>query len=190
MALSGFREGLESCRGKRLTMLGLGGPSRNSVRCPGNEEPGSAERRRGSAEPAHPGVAELADAGRPVRATGRGGHLGEWPDRVGDHVDHLALALELAVDEQQRVPPDDAPQPRPGVRPERDVDHPGLVLEGEEDRALGRHRVLAGHDQAADPDPARTAAPTSAALVTAPSRSSAGRNSVTTWRRASSPMTA
>ena len=51
--------------------------------------------------------------------------------------------------------PDDAPQPRPGVRPERDVDHPGLVLEGEEDRALRRHRVLAGDDEATDPDVAR-----------------------------------
>jgi hypothetical protein len=53
------------------------------------------------------------------------------------------------------VTPHDAPQPRPGVRPERDVDHPGLVLEGEEDRALGRHRVLARDHEAADPDVAR-----------------------------------
>ena len=32
---------------------------------------------------------------------------------------------------------------------------PGLVLEGQEDRALGGHRVLPGDDQAADPHPAR-----------------------------------
>ena len=46
----------------------------------------------------------------------------------------------------------DPPQPRPRVRPERDVDHPGLVLEGQEHRPLGRHRVLAGDDEATDPD--------------------------------------
>jgi hypothetical protein len=34
----------------------------------------------------------------------------------------------------------------------RDVDHPGLIFEGEEDRALGRHRVLPRDDQAADTD--------------------------------------
>ena len=88
---------------------------------------------------------------------GLGGHLGECPDLLRDHVDHLALALEVPVHQQQGVPPDHAPQPRPGVRPERDVDHPGLVLEREEDRALGRHRVLAGDDEATDPDAARPA---------------------------------
>ena len=84
MAHSGFGEGLESCRGKRLTMLG---PRRADTQlprdCPGNERPGPAERRRASAEPAHPGMAELADARRPIRAAGLGGHLGEWPDRRG-----------------------------------------------------------------------------------------------------------
>jgi kynureninase len=64
------------------------------------------------------------------------------------------LALEVAIDQQQGVTADDAAQPRPGVRPERDIDHPGLILQGEEDRALGGHRVLARDDQAADPDPA------------------------------------
>ena len=62
------------------------------------------------------------------------------------------FALEVAVDEEQGVAPDHATEAGPGIRPERDVDHAGLVLEREEDRALGRHRVLAGHDEAADPD--------------------------------------
>ena len=45
-----------------------------------------------------------------------------------------------------------SPATGPRVRPERDVDHPRLVLEGQEHGALRRHRVLAGHDEATDPD--------------------------------------
>src|SRR5689334_3701722 len=46
-----------------------------------------------------------------------------------------------------------AAETRPGVRPERDVDHAGLVLERQEDGALGGHRVLARDDQSADLHP-------------------------------------
>ena len=101
-----------------------------------------------------------------------------------------ALALQLAIDEQQGVAADDATQPLPDVRPHRHVDHPGLVLERQEDRALGGHRVLPGDDQATDPDPARRAdrrgprwSPPRA------DRGPAGTAS-TTWRWASTPSTA
>ena len=97
----------------------------------------------------------LADAGGPFRTADRGGHLGEWPDLVRHEVDDRALALELPLDQQQGVAPDDATEARPGVGPERDVDHPGLILEREEDRALGGHRVLARHHEAAHPGPDR-----------------------------------
>ena len=86
---------------------------------------------------------------------GGGRDLDQRPDLAGDHVHDVGLALEVAVDEEQGMAPDDAPQPGPRVGPHRDVDHPRLVLEGEEDRALGRHRVLAGHHETTDPDPAR-----------------------------------
>ena len=91
---------------------------------------------------------------------------------------------------EQRVAADHPPQPRPRVRPERDVDHARLVLEGQEDRAAGRHRVLASDDQAAEPDRARRRDRRARRSVTAPSRSSAGRNSDTTCWRASSERTA
>jgi len=102
--------------------------------------------------PAHAGEPELADAGRPDRSADPGRGLGQWTHVAGDDVDHLAFPLDGPVDEQERMPPDDPAQPGPGVRPERDVDHPGLVLERQEDGPLGRHRVLPGDDQAADPD--------------------------------------
>ena len=67
---------------------------------------------------------------------------------------------------------------------------PGLVLEGQEDRALGRHRVLTGHDEPADPDPARP--PIGKRRVghrpqCGPARRGTGP---TTWRFASTPSTA
>ena len=54
-------------------------------------------------------MTELADAGRSFRATGPLGDLGEWPDHGGDDVDDVGLALELAVDEEERVTADHAP---------------------------------------------------------------------------------
>ena len=42
----------------------------------------------------------------------------------------LADPLELPVDEQEGVAPDDTPETRPDVGPQGDVDHPRLVLEG------------------------------------------------------------
>src|SRR4029079_15134347 len=67
------------------------------------------------------------------------------------------FALQLPVDEEEGVAPDDTPETGPGIGPERDVDHPRLVLEGEEDRALGGHRVLPGDDEDTDPDTTRPA---------------------------------
>ena len=46
-------------------------------------------------------------------------------------------------------------EPLPRVRPERDVDHPGLVLERQEHRPARGHRVLARDDEPADADRAR-----------------------------------
>src|SRR6266849_6154417 len=100
-------------------------------------------------------MAELADARWAARTADPGGLLGEWPRTARDDVDHARLALQLPVDEQQGMAAHDAPQARPGVRPERDVDHAGLVLEGEEDSALRRHRVLAGDDEPSDAHSAR-----------------------------------
>ena len=87
-----------------------------------------------------------------VRAPGPASLVHERADVPGDDVDDVRLALQGPVDDEERVPPHHPPQARPGIRPERDVHHPGLVLEGEEDRPLRRHRVLAGDDEAADPD--------------------------------------
>ena len=64
--------------------------------------------------------------------------LDERPDPPRDEVDDAALDLELALDVEQRVAAHDAAQPAPGARPERHVDHAGLVLERQEDRAPWR----------------------------------------------------
>ena len=69
---------------------------------------------------------------------------------MGHHVHDARFPLQAPVDHEEGVPPHHAPQTCPRVRPERDVDHPGLVLQGKEDGPLRGHRVLAGHDQAAD----------------------------------------
>src|SRR5258705_3491570 len=100
----------------------------------------------GSSHAAHSRHPQLLDAlGLVGRACARR-DLDQRPNLVGDHVDDRRLALELPVDEQQGVAPDHAAEASPGIGPQGDVDHPGLVLEGEEDRALGGHRVLAGPD--------------------------------------------
>jgi hypothetical protein len=49
-------------------------------------------------------VAQLLDAARLIRPAGPGGHIGEWPNLPSDEVHDIALPLELAVDEQQRMP--------------------------------------------------------------------------------------
>ena len=106
---------------------------------------------RAAASPPGPSAARRrATPGRPTR-----GRLHQRPHLPRDDVHHVALPLQVPVHEQQRVTPHDRPQPLPGVRPERDVDHPGLVLEGEEHRPARRHRVLARDHQAAEAHPPR-----------------------------------
>src|SRR3954466_15176054 len=46
--------------------------------------------------------------------------------------------------------PDGASEARPGIRPERDIDHRRLVLECEEDCAARGHGVLASYHQPGD----------------------------------------
>src|SRR4029077_669206 len=103
-----------------------------AARGPGPPPPASA-----LPEPAHAGMPELTDAARSLRTADRGGQLVEWLDLARDHDHPLALALELAIDDEQGMPADDAAQPLPGRRPECDVDHPGLILQRQEDAALG-----------------------------------------------------
>jgi hypothetical protein len=71
----------------------------------------------------------------------------------GDEVHHrllaLAFALPLAVHGEQRRAEQRRPLRLGDLRPDDDVDRPGLVLERDEDRALGSLGTLPVRDQAA-----------------------------------------
>src|SRR5664280_688790 len=73
----------------------------------------------------------------------------------GEQVHHrcvaFALALPLAVDGEQRRPEQGLSLRIGDLRPDDDVDGAGLVLEGDEDRALGRLGPLPVRDEAAGP---------------------------------------
>ena len=136
--------------------------------------------------PAWPICLTPAGAG-PARRPG--GLVHQRTDVAGDHVHHAPLALELPST-TSRAWRRTTPRSRAQVSGQSvTLTIPRLVLQGEEDRAPRGHRMLAGDDQAADPHRSRRTF-RQGGVVTAPSRSSAGRNNSTTWRRASSEMTA
>ena len=79
---------------------------------------------------------------------------GEWSisfaaTQVHHRVVALALALPLAVDGEQRRAEQRLPLRLGDPRPDDDVDRAGLVLEGDEDRALGGLGALPVRDEAA-----------------------------------------
>ena len=114
--------------------------------------------------PAQPHLVEIAALGLPgalahlaVGARHAGGAVAERAQLVaeidqlvGDDVDDEALALDPAAHLQELRRHDDAAVPLEHLGPDHDVDDAGLVLEREEDHALGGARALphqheAGH---------------------------------------------
>src|ERR1700693_471623 len=87
------------------------------------------------------------DAGL-ARAAGNRRNLGhhrvDRVDALRHHVEDLALDLERAVDDEQRMLVEERAMGRVDLRPDGDVYNPRLVLERDKDEVLGGHRVLDG----------------------------------------------
>ena len=132
--------------------------------------------------PAHAGEPELADAGRPDRSADPGRGLGQWTHVAGDDVDHLAFPLDGPVDEQERIRAQASGQ--------------SVTLTIPVSSSSARKTVplaVIGCCRVTTRPPIRTGpgrCSLSAEFGTAPSRSSASRNSPTTCCLASSEMTA
>ena len=99
----------EEVERRQVTHDGQGQQGRRSPLTDIRERP--ENRLRVSGQPAHPGVAHAGGRPRGRRPGDPCRDLGQWPDLAGDHVDHGALPLEVAVHQQQGVPPDHASKP-------------------------------------------------------------------------------
>ena len=80
----------------------------------------------------------LADAGEVVREIGQ---------MVGDEVDHLAFALDLAAYRHHARGQHDTPLAFKQRRPDHQVGDTGLILDRDEHDALGGSRPLPDQDQ-------------------------------------------
>ena len=188
-------------------MLGLGGPSRNSRAISGSRPTRAAagdrfpagaavERptgRRGSssAQPAHPGMAELADARRPIRA--------RRPRRPPRGVAGPSRAMTLTTSPSRWRSPSTSSRACRRTTPRSRAQVSGqsvtLTIPVSSSRArktvplavIGCWRVTTRPPIRTGPGPPLRRAPR---WSPPPAGPAPARNSVTTWRRASSPMTA
>ena len=103
------------------------------------------------------GAADLVGAGKARHLAAEARQQGEQPRQIlgllGDDVDDAAFALQAAGDGDEARADDDRAQHLEHLRPDDDVGDARLVLDGQEDRALGRAGPLAHQHQPGDGDP-------------------------------------
>lgn len=88
-----------------------------------------------------------------------GQQAGEIVQAMGDEVDDLALALDAAMDREHAGAEDHPSLLLEHVRPDDDIGAAGLVLDGDEQDALGGARHLPHQHETGGPEPASIPGP-------------------------------
>ena len=140
--------------------------------------------RAGEAEGA--GV-EDAGLGRTVDGDDLVEKRGDVVDLLGDHVHHVAVALQAAGDLQAAAGDHRAAEAFEDLGPDHDVGDTGLVLERDEDHPLGGAGPLAADDDAGDCHPHAVRRQLELAGGQAPRRARPGWRCVVHWSRTGIP---